>query len=332
MKNKNEYRIYSSNGIDEKLFVPINGQNQYIFIRGKDINNPVILGLHGGPANPDAFLTYKFVKEITDSFTFVSWDQRGCGRTYFENKKIDSENETATFEQALKDVDEVVNYLCRRFHKDKVIIMGHSYGTLLGVSYIYAYPQKVEKYIGVGNSVSIMDTQTENYKEIISSLKPQDKRIHKFTETYSRLNNDFNIEKLMIFQRMTIPYFLAEFSDIKQENQLKLIISSPDVSLRDIRWLLGMSKIKKHYARNKKLLDYAFSTKIYDVGTSFFVPMFFISGEYDRSCHVSLVREYYETITAPSKKLVIMKKCGHSPQLDEPVLFAEELKKLLQEI
>ena len=43
-------------------------------------------------------------------------------------------------------------------------------------------------------------------------------------------------------------------------------LSSPDVSLRDIRWLLGMSKIKKHYARNKKLLDYALSVKIYDVG------------------------------------------------------------------
>ena len=63
---KKRYRILSSNGIDEKLYVNINGHNQYVFIRGKDVNNPIILNLHGGPANPDAFFTYEFAKEIID--------------------------------------------------------------------------------------------------------------------------------------------------------------------------------------------------------------------------------------------------------------------------
>lgn len=149
---KKKYRILSSNGIDEKLFVNINGQNQYVFIRGKDVNNPIILNLHGGPANPDAFFTYEFAKEISEDFTYVSWDQRGCGRTYYKNRNIDSKNDTVDFEQALKDVDELVKYLCTRFKKDKVIIMGHSYGSLLGVSYVSKYPERVERYIGIGQS------------------------------------------------------------------------------------------------------------------------------------------------------------------------------------
>ena len=83
---KKKYRILSSNGIDEKLYVNINGHNQYVFIRGKDVNNPIILNLHGGPANPDAFFTYEFAKEIIEEYIYVSWDQRGCGRTYYKNK------------------------------------------------------------------------------------------------------------------------------------------------------------------------------------------------------------------------------------------------------
>ena len=99
---KKRYRILSSNGIDEKLYVNINGQEQYVFIRGKDVNNPIILNLHGGPANPDAFFTYEFAKEIIDEFTYVSWDQRGCGRTYYKNKCTDPQNKSADFEQAIR--------------------------------------------------------------------------------------------------------------------------------------------------------------------------------------------------------------------------------------
>lgn len=322
--------ILSSNGIDEKIYVKLNGQNQYVFIRGKDVNNPIILNLHGGPAGPDAFFTYEFAKEIREDFTYVSWDQRGCGRTYFKNKNIDSKNETVDFEQAIKDVDELVRYLCKRFNKDKVIIMGHSYGSLLGVSYVSKYPERVECYLGIGQSVSIADTQALNYNEAVSLLKNDNKKIDKLAMTYQRLRANFNLENLMRFQRLTTPCMVANMDGLKKKNQIMLILSSPDLSFNDIRWLLGMLNLKGHYNRNKKLLDYTLSANVYNAGIQFSVPMYFISGEYDKSCRVALLKEYYDEIIAPFKKLVIMKKCGHSPQIDEPVLFAEEVKKLLQ--
>lgn len=327
---KKKYRIRSSNGIDEKLYVNINGQDQYVFIRGKDVNNPIVLNLHGGPANPDAYFTYEFAKEISEGFTYVSWDQRGCGRTYYKNRNIDFENKTADFEQAIKDVDELVKYLCMRFKKDKVIIMGHSYGSLLGVSYVAKYPERVERYIGIGQSVSIIDTQAMNYNEVVSLLGNNNKKIDKLTKAYQKLKDNLNLENLMRFQRLTIPSLASNMDDLKKKNQVKLILSSPDLAFDDIRWLLGMLNWKGHYNRNKKLLDYTLSANIYDVGIRFSVPMYFVSGEYDKSCCVNVLKEYYETIIAPDKKLVIIKKCAHSPQIDEPVLFATEVKKLLQ--
>ena len=327
---KKKYRILSSNGIDEKLFVNINGHNQYVFIRGKDINNPIILNLHGGPANPDAFFTYEFAKEIIDDYVYVSWDQRGCGRTYYQNKRIDSKNKTVDFEQAIKDVDELIKYLCKRFNKDKVIIMGHSYGSLLGINYISKHPKYVERYIGIGQTVSIMDTQEQNYNEIIGFAKKDDPKIDKLTKAYQKLREHFSLKNYMVFQKFATPYLIKNTPNLKQKNQIKLILSSPDLAFSDIRWLIGMLNWKKHYTRNKKLLDYTFSANVYDAGNTFTVPMYFISGEYDKKCHVGLLRKYYETISAPDKKLVIMKNNGHSPQVHDPVSFAIEVKKLLQ--
>lgn len=326
---KKKYRILSSNGIDEKIYVNINGHNQYVFIRGKDVNNPIILNLHGGPANPDAFFIYEFAKEIIEEFTYVSWDQRGCGRTYYKNKHIDPKNESTDFGQAIKDVDELVNYLCKRFKKDKVIIMGHSYGSLLGVSYVSKYPERVERYIGIGQSVSIIDTQEMNYNEAVNLLIDDKKKSDELEMAYQRLKESFNLENLMKFQQLTVPCFVANMPKLKQANQIKLILSSPDLAFNDIRWLVGMLNLNAHYIRNKKLLDYTLSANIYDIGNEYSVPMYFISGEYDKSCRIELLEKYYEEIVAPNKKLVIMKACGHSPQIDEPVLFAKEVKTLL---
>lgn len=329
MNTKKNYRINTSTGIDEKIFVSINGQEQYVFIRGEDIKNPIILNLHGGPANPDSYLIYEFAGEISSDYTLVSWDQRGCGRTYYQNQKSDPQNQTASFEQAVKDVDALVDYLCKRFGKNKIIIMGHSYGSLLGVKYVHAHSEKVECYIGIGQTVSIMDTQTANYNQIMNQLNLENKKTDAFTAAYNTFKANPNIQNLTSFQRLSLRYFLKNL-DIEQPNQLKLIFSSPDLSWKDVQWLLGMIRIKKHYARNKKLLDYTVSANIYNVGTNFNLPMFFISGEYDKSCNPALVKTYCEKIEAPTKKLVIMEKCGHSPQIDAPIRFANELRHLLK--
>ena len=196
-------------------------------------------------------------------------------------------------------------------------------------SYVAKYPERVDGYIGIGQSISIKDTQMMNYNEAVNLLM-DDKKKDELKIVYQRLKKSLNIENLMKFQRLTVPCFVANMPRLKQTNQIKLILSSPDLAFNDIRWLVGMLNLKAHYVRNKKLLDYTLSANIYDVANEYSVPMYFISGEYDKSCRVDLLKKYYDEIMAPNKKLVIMKACGHSPQIDEPVLFAKEVKKLLQ--
>lgn len=312
--------------INEKIYIPINGQEQYVYIRGNHEDNPVILNLHGGPASPDTVFTYRFAEEICDEYTFVSWEQRGCGRTYYRNKESDPNNKTATFEQALEDVDFLVDYLCQRFAKDKIILMGHSYGTILGVNYVRRHPEKIEKYIGVGQSVDIVGTQTENYYEIMEKLEQGDTKANELTNAFNAFKKNPCIATYTTFQKLVIPHFTSRMSS---KEQVKFIMASPDLSFTDIRWFLSMLNAQKHYDRNRQLLEYTIKNNIYDVGTVFAVPMSFISGEYDKSCNVNLLREYFEKIDAPAKDLVVMKQCGHSPQIEAPEAFAEEVKWVL---
>ena len=169
-----------------------------------------------------------------------------------------------------------------------------------------------------------------NYSEAVDLLIDDKKKRDELETAYQRLEKSFNFENLMKFQRLTVPCFIANMPKIKQTNQIKLILSSPDLAFNDLRWLVGMLNWKAHYIRNKKLLDYTLSANIYDVADEYDVPMYFISGEYDKSCRVELLKKYFDRIIAPNKKIVIMKACGHSPQIDEPVLFAKEVKQLLQ--
>lgn len=77
-------RITSPNGVDESIYVPLGGQDQYLLVRGEDVNNLVIIWLYGGPSGPDAFMNHRFQKYLVGQYTFINWDQRGCGGRILE--------------------------------------------------------------------------------------------------------------------------------------------------------------------------------------------------------------------------------------------------------
>ena len=130
---------------------------------GKDASNPIIISLHCGPGAPTTFIDYCWQDYLTDEYTIVSWDERGCGRSYYRNVATDPNNDTLTFEAQIADLDALVDYLRERFSQDQVIIMGHSYGSLLGSRYVLAHPEKVSAYIGVGQCVNERDYYGDIY-------------------------------------------------------------------------------------------------------------------------------------------------------------------------
>src|SRR6185295_19667359 len=122
--------IPAATGIDERLFVPINGIEQYVTIRGEDRRNPIVLLLAGGPGNTLAPLAPVF-RKWEKFFTLVQWDQRGVAKTLERNGAIGQG--APTIEQSVNDGVALTQFLRRRLAEPKVVLLGHSWGTILGV-------------------------------------------------------------------------------------------------------------------------------------------------------------------------------------------------------
>lgn len=317
--------INTESGIDESVFVSLGSQNQHLMIRGKDINNPVIIWLHGGPSSPDAFTNYTFQKYLVDEYTFVNWDQRGCGRTYFENKDTDPENKTATFDQAQKDLDELVDYVMERFSKDSVIIIGHSYGTILGSKYTLDNPDKVSAYIGVGQVLSI-ESETYSYEDALRIAKENNDDTSALEEAYKRYTEDTNIVNIMELRGHTAKYHTAP----KSSNVIWEGIRSPHMTLNDLRWFIKqMGDLEEYVKLNQHLFDHILSCDVLSYGDEFQVPIGFISGSEDWVTPVKYSKDYYNAIKAPLKDIKLIDGCGHTPHYDDPLEFCNQLKTML---
>ena len=127
----------------EKTFVKIGGVTQGMIIKSKNINNPILLYLHGGPAFPNYFLIDKYKPELENYFTVCYWEQRGGGLSYTSEVTLASMN----FNQLAADAVEVTNYLRKRFEKEKIYIMAHSGGTPIALLAVQREPKLYAAYI-----------------------------------------------------------------------------------------------------------------------------------------------------------------------------------------
>ncbi|MBR1797066.1 MAG: alpha/beta hydrolase [Clostridiales bacterium] len=329
VKRAIEYR----DGIDETIYVELNGQEQYLWIAGHDTSNPVIISLHGGPGAPTSFIDYCWIDELTDNYTVVSWDNRGCGRTYFRNIDSDPDNETVNFEQAQEDLDALVDYLCDRFGQDQVIILGHSYGSLLGSQYVTKHPEKVAAYIGVGQVVHERGYYGEiySYEDALARAKEAGDDTSEMEAAFDAFMDDMGLKNLMALRNAVAPYHPQK---VTTDVSTWAGITSPYLGVDDARWyltemtfLLGSDRYERLISGLEVILD---DFDFYDYTLDYQVPVLFISGSDDWICPSDFVEEYCEDITAPRKKINLMEGCGHSPQGQLPAEFGDLVEAFLQ--
>ena len=132
--------------IAEKTRVPINGAEQGMVIRCANPANPVLLFVHGGPGLPEYFLDATRPTRLEREFTVVWWDQRGAGLSY----RAGSSAESMTVEQFVDDTIAVTDYLRERFGQDKNYLLGHSWGSAVGIRAAARAPERYRAYIGMG--------------------------------------------------------------------------------------------------------------------------------------------------------------------------------------
>src|SRR5689334_2800941 len=163
-RNAEQFAIRTAKGMDEAGFVSIGGIEQWVTIRGQDRANPVLLLLHGGPGDVTSCWTFALFASWEEHFTVVQWDQRGAGRTL--RKSGPAVAPTLTVDRMAQDGIELTEYLRKHLGKQKIILVAHSFGSLLGLQMVRSRPDLFYAYVGTGQVAD----ETKNYFAAYAAL------------------------------------------------------------------------------------------------------------------------------------------------------------------
>ena len=300
-------------------FATINGMQQYLLhCQSETAQAPVLLFLHGGPGMSEAAFAYAVQQGWQAFYTVVHWDQPGAGKTLTKNK-----NTYPDMEELLGHLHGVVQYLKQKYSTEKVVLLGHSFGSVLGSLYALHYPQDVLCYIGAGQVVSLAENERAGYqkvKELIVAAQNQ-RDLKKLTAIGPYPQPAYDkamVKKIQGVRMLQGKYKIGmEFGPI-----LKTMLKSPIFQLSDLGSLV------KGLSNNRALVDFLFSHSLANESLVYQVPVYYLLGDRDFQAPYPVAQAYFETIQAPQKQLWMVENAGHFMMLDQPAAFTRRLADL----
>jgi pimeloyl-ACP methyl ester carboxylesterase len=305
--------IHSLNGIDEGMYVKVGGIDQWIQIRGQDRNNPVLLCLHGGPGGSWLAQTAVLLPWEKE-FTVVQWDQRGAGKTLESTGP--SIAATMSADRMAQDGIELSEFLQTHLHKEKLVLLGFSWGSLLGIHMAKMRPDLFYAYVGTGQVSNMPKAQQMSYAYVLEKARAaNDTRTVRGLMGIGPPPFD-SMEKIGLFFQG-----LNKYECESDQNPGAGVFSAPNYSLRDIYYLMkGFSQVPTFRVYHEML-----SADLYSLGPDFTIPIFIFQGAEDERTPAPLAKEYLEWISAPHKGFVLFDGAGHFAALSMPDRFLQEL-------
>ena len=298
--------------------VPINGISQY-FLHILNPNKDILIMLHGGPGIPNSYAAY-YHQSYLNFCNVVYYDQRGAGKTQLKNK---SEDESLCLDVLLEDLKQTIQYAKDKYDANRIFLVGHSWGSVLGTQYILKYPHDVSGYIGYGQYIS-MSRQDRNWYKNLKG------KIFKLGTTedikkFNAVDCDFpNIEREKFDKGVILLSELEAKYGYKASDWIEIYEKSPIMTLED--W--GM--IEEEFSQ--KLASDVFYD--YDICNTreYQVPVYYILGRYDEWTSSVIVEEYFNTINAPQKGLYWIENAGHMMDTDNPKDFFDAIQNIIKQL
>lgn len=314
------------NSISEKTFITIGGVKQGMFIRSKNINNPVLLYVHGGPAFPNYFLIDKFKPGLEDYFTVCYWEQRGGGLSFTPEVTLESMN----FNQLASDAIDVTNYLRNRFGKEKIYIMAHSGGTPLALLAVQREPKLFDAYIGMGQITNQAESEKIAYKYMLDKFTA-DSNQKSVTELkkFPVLDADSNI--ILFYKSGVRDQYMHELG-IGTMHKMKsvfwdIFIPVWTCKAYTLKEKINIWRSKFSFLPNTNLINEMLETDFTSTIPALEIPVYFFSGKYDMTVNINLSKAYLNTLQAPLKGFYTFSNSAHSPLFEEPELVRQIIEK-----
>jgi pimeloyl-ACP methyl ester carboxylesterase len=293
--------------IHEESFVTIGGIEQWITIKGANGDNPVVLFLHGGPGNAMSAYADSMYRGWEKDFTLVQWDQRGAGRTYGRSGFPAS---TLTLDRMTQDGIEVVEYLVQHLHQKRVVLVGNSWGSLLGVNIARQRPDLLHAYVGTAQFVEMRENLTASYQRVVE-------RAREFGDStaISELNGIGAPPWKSIARWQTFRKWRKYFQQKVATAPALTLVRSPEYTsaqdLADDEAADDLSFAHFNFV-GASMTGPLMDVNLKKLGPEFPIPVFVIQGGADLNAVPEIARQYVKWIKAPAKEFILVPKSGHA--------------------
>lgn len=307
-------RVVTPNGVQETLELTIGGARQVVNVRGSDRANPLLLFIHGGPGSVEMPMAWTFQRAWEDYFTVVQWDQRAAGRSYRLNDAA-TIGATLTPTRYRDDAIELIEQLVKRYGKRKVFVLGHSWGSVVGLSVAAKRPDLLYAYVGFGQVIDFRENERRGYAWTLDEARRRGNadavRELEAIRPYPG-DGPLDLEKTGIERKWNIEFGGLAAYRPDANFYFRAPRLSPEYTPDDRKaWDAGSELTMK--SMWPQLADISFATlKNVDV------PVLLFMGRHDWTTPSSVADEWLARLHAPAKKLVWFDHSAHLMMIEEP--------------
>lgn len=302
--------------LSEKTRVHLNGTDLGMFIMAADLDKPVLLFLGGGPGIPAYFLEQQYPSGLEREFVVAYIEYRGTSLSYDPNTPHD----TMTTQQYIADAVAVTDYLRDRFGQDRIYLLGHSFGTSIGVQVAAQHPERYHAYIAMSQIVDQVESEKRAYALMLDRYRAagNDRMVKRFEET-----------PILTSEEAYEQYFTSSLRDAAMHElgggttrDMRSVITGIFLPSLRTRVYTPAERINiwrgKAFAAGTDVTTDSAHFRAFEKVPSLEIPVYFLAGAHDYTCLYALQREYYAEIQAPVKGFYTFEDSAHSPVFEEP--------------
>ncbi len=292
----------TTTSVAEKQFVDLGGEKQYVEMTGASEELPVLLFLHGGPGWPQTPHLRYFNADLADEMILVSWDQAGCGQSFLQNPNP----KNLSPESLVDDAHELTQYLKKKFNKEKIFLLGFSYGSVIGMKLAQKYPEDYYAYIGVSQVISVPESW--------------DVSMQWLQEQAQQRNDTAGLEQLDLIEKMDSSVGAAALERFMSKYELVVKYGGTvfdEAISKEIEKAESLYEDYKDYDwfeafnyTSSRMDGVAFSTDISEI-IDLRIPVYFLGGRHDWNLPSVVAENHLNEMTAPEKKFIWFEESGH---------------------
>jgi proline iminopeptidase len=311
-------KIVTPGGVERLEKLRIGGIDQWASIRGTDKRNPVLLLIHGGPGYVSMPMSWWFTRGWEEYFTVMQWDQRGAGKTYLLNDPAKIAP-TLTPERMIADTEEIAAWARKEFGKDKIFVLGHSWGSYLGLELAKRHADWLHAYIGVGQLTNGPESERRGWSFALDAARKagNQEAVQQLEALapYFSPNQSTPLTNLYV-QRKWLDFYggvMAHRQGNSAESHLANL--SPDYTGSEVAKIWQGNEFSERH-----LLLYVLNLDLTGM-RELECPLILFAGRYDVNINSQLAAEWFATVKAPAKQFVWFENSAHLPMTEEPGKF-----------